>query len=502
MIDNKMIEYQRRITRINNKIKILSDNGYNVDNYNLTIQSIIDSCNNNVTSIQKGNAQVQIKNMNADALFDETLKKLKDLENEIASEDANIKMKKTYESILELSKDDDIDDENYEQLDRTLVMASHELSKLKITDLEKGQELIKLLYKACYHVIKLEICKYGYSKLLVKINNLDQGCEFLNNVIKEDLDSFDLEDKTNSDIKKRLDELSKKGLDSSLCDLELIIRITVRDYPSLRIKINNDYINRSSELDWNNSRLISKKDFKKERLKLKKKEKQARITAGLAAILAGISIANAASSISSVEDNSLLYSEGAYSIVETYDTVSDTTLKSNEYRVKDSNVIIVDYGKVDENNNRDVKTYHLNTSVLDVEDIAMIDTADLNTYDNETIEYDDTQLSKESYKVIEKVLERDETNTMEVLDEHKVKIHNTIINICAQVCAATIGLSISELIINRKKFKENNLEIDKLDKEIEDLMKKEEQLEDMYDELSKSNDVVKTIHNPYRSKRK
>ena len=35
-----------------------------------------------------------------------------------------------------------------------------------------------------------------------------------------------------------------------------------------------------------------------------------------------------------------------------------------------------------------------------------------------------------------------------------------------------------------------------------DLMKKEEQLEDMYDELSKANDVVKTIHNPYRTKRK
>ena len=158
MFDNKMIEYQRRIARINNKIKILSDNGYNVDNYNLTIQSIIDSCNNNVTTIKQGNAQVQIKNMNADAMYDEALKKLKDLENEIASEDTNIKMKKTYESILELSKDDDIDDENFEQLDRTLVMASHELSKLKITDLEKGQELIKLLYKACYHVIKLEIC--------------------------------------------------------------------------------------------------------------------------------------------------------------------------------------------------------------------------------------------------------------------------------------------------------------------------------------------------------
>ena len=31
MFDNKMIEYQRRIARINNKIKILSDNGYNVD---------------------------------------------------------------------------------------------------------------------------------------------------------------------------------------------------------------------------------------------------------------------------------------------------------------------------------------------------------------------------------------------------------------------------------------------------------------------------------------
>ena len=52
MFDNKMIEYQRRIARINNKIKILSDNGYNVDNYNLTIQSIIDSCNNNVTTIR------------------------------------------------------------------------------------------------------------------------------------------------------------------------------------------------------------------------------------------------------------------------------------------------------------------------------------------------------------------------------------------------------------------------------------------------------------------
>ena len=49
---------------------------------------------------------------------------------------------------------------------------------------------------------------------------------------------------------------------------------------------------------------------------------------------------------------------------------------------------------------------------------------------------------------------------------------------------------------------QNNMEIDKLDKEIEDLMKKEERLEDMYDELSKTNDVVKTIHNPYRTKRK
>ena len=132
----------------------------------------------------------------------------------------------------------------------------------------------------------------------------------------------------------------------------------------------------------------------------------------------------------------------------------------------------------------------------------MIDTTDLNTYDNETIKYDDTQLSRESYKVIEKVLKRDETNTMEVLDEHKVKIHNKIMHICAQVCAATIGLSISELIIKRKEFKKNNMEIDKLDKEIEDLMKKNEQLEDMYDELSKANDVVKTIHNPYRTKRK
>ena len=300
----------------------------------------------------------------------------------------------------------------------------------------------------------------------------------------------------------KYDELSKKGLDSSLCDLELIVRITVRDYPSLRIKINNDYINRSSELDWNNTRLISKKENKKERLSLKKKEKQAKIFAGIAAIMASISIVNAVKSTSGVEDNSLLYSEGAYSIIETYDTISGTTLKSNEYRVKDSNVIIVDYGKVDKNNKREVKTYHLNTSVLDAEDISMIDTTDLNTYDNETILYDDTQLSKESYKVIEKVLKRDETNTTEVLDEHKVKIHNTIMNICAQIAGVTLGISIAELIIKRKEFKENNMEIDKLNKEIEDLMKKEEQLEDMYDELSKANDVVKTIHNPYRTKRK
>ena len=60
MFDNKMIEYQRRIARINNKIKILSDNGYNVDNYNLTIQSIIDSCNNNVTTIKQVQKRVGI----------------------------------------------------------------------------------------------------------------------------------------------------------------------------------------------------------------------------------------------------------------------------------------------------------------------------------------------------------------------------------------------------------------------------------------------------------
>lgn len=500
MFDNKMIEYQRRIARINNKIKILSDNGYNVDNYNLTIQSIIDSCNNNVTTIEQGNAQVQIKNMNADAMYDEALKKLKDLENEIAGEDAYIKMKKTYESILELSNENDIDDDNFEQLDRTLVMATHELSKLKITDFKKGQELIKLLYKACYHVIKLEICKYGYSKLLVKINNLDRGCEFLNNVIKEDLDSFDLEDKSNRDIKKRLDELSKNGLNSSLCDLELIIRLIIRDKHYLQWKINDNYINRSSEMDWNSSRLMSRKENRKERLTLKKKEKQAKIFAGISIALATYSITSSLSSLN-YEDSPKLYSEGDHSIVESYDTISNTTLKSNEYRVKDSNVIIIDYGKVDKNNKREVKTYHLNTSVLDTEEIAKIDTTDLKTYDKETILYDETQLSRESYKVIEKVLKRDETNTKEVLDDAKVKRKEKFTQISIGIASSAIGMSLATLITKRKEFKENNMEIDKLDKEIEDLMKKEEQLEDMYDELSKANDVVKSIDNPYGLKR-
>ena len=500
MFDNKMIEYQRRIARINNKIKILSDNGYNVDNYNLTIQSIIDSCNNNVTTIKQGNAQVQIKNMNADAMYDEALKKLKDLENEIAGEDAYIKMKKTYESILELSNENDIDDDNFEQLDRTLVMASADLSKLKITDLEKGQELIKLLYKACYHVIKLEICKYGYSKLLVKINNLDRGCEFLNNVIKEDLDSFDLEDKSNRDIKKRLDELSKNGLNSSLCDLELIIRLIIRDKHYLQWKINDNYINRSSEMDWNSSRLMSRKENRKERLTLKKKEKQAKIFAGISIALATYSITSSLSSLN-YEDNPKLYSEGDHSIVESYDTISNTTLKSNEYRVKDSNVIIIDYGKVDKNNKREVKTYHLNTSVLDTEEIAKIDTTDLKTYDKETILYDETQLSRESYKVIEKVLKRDETNTKEVLDDAKVKRKEKFTQISIGIASSAIGMSLATLITKRKEFEENNMEIDNLDKEIEDLMKKEEQLEDMYDELSKANDVVKSIDNPYGLKR-
>ena len=71
------------------------------------------------------------------------------------------------------------------------------------------------------------------------------------------------------------------------------------------------------------------------------------------------------------------------------------------------------------------------------------------------IEYDG-----KSYKVIEKVLKRDETNTTEVLDEHKVKIHNTIMNICAQIAGVTLGISIAELIIKRKEFKDNNMEID------------------------------------------
>ena len=163
MIDNKMIEYQRRIAKLVNKIKILSDNGYNVDNYNNTIQSIINSCNNDVITIEQGNSQVQIKNMNADLIYDEAFKKLNELDKEIDSEKNYIKFKKTYESILELSNDYNIDDDNFNELDRTLSMGYYELSKLKITDLEKSKTLIELLYKACYHVIKLEICKYGYS---------------------------------------------------------------------------------------------------------------------------------------------------------------------------------------------------------------------------------------------------------------------------------------------------------------------------------------------------
>lgn len=502
MIDNKMIEYQRRIAKLVNKIKILSDNGYNVDNYNDTIQNIINSCNNDVITIEQGNSQVQIKNMNADLIYDEAFRKLNELDKEIDSEKNYIKFKKTYESILELSNDYNIDDDNFNELDRTLSMGYYELSKLKITDLEKSKTLIELLYKACYHVIKLEICKYGYSKLLVKINNSNQGCEFLNNVIKEDLNKFNFEDMCNNDIKKRINELSKNGLDANLCDLDLIVRITIRDYPNLKNEINKYYESRTTDIEWNNSKLESKNNDKKDKLKIINKYKKGKIITGCTAILTSILVSLGMKSNIDIESNSNLYSEGSYSVIETYDTISNTTTIDNEYKINDTNVVIMDYGEVNDKDKREVKTYHLNTSVLDIEDINKINTSDLTTYDKETIKYDDTQLSKDSYKVIEKVIERDNTNTTQVLDDNKVKKHKDITSTLISLNSSILGVAISQLLFKRKESKIYKKDLEIIDNEINELVNKKEKLEDMYSELTKSNEVVKGIYNPYKLKRK
>lgn len=499
---NKMIEYQRKVASINNKINILSENGYDVSEYQETIKNIVNTCDNSVSTISQGNMQVQVKNMDADANYDCALKNLKNLENIIDNENKYIKLKISYEEIIKITDIDEIDDDNFKELDRVLSMGTYELSKLRITDLEKSKYLIELLYKACYHVIKLEIRKYGYSNLLVKINNLEYGCEFLNNEIKKDINTFDLEDESNADIKNRINELSKNGLDANLCDFDLILRMIIRDYPKLKWDISSNYIEVSENIKSNNYKITSKNNQKTERMKLQKNQKKSKILAACSGIITTLVVFSSIKFNNNLEDNKNLYSEGVYSKIEVYDSESNSISNKSEYKIKDSDIVIYDYGSVNDNNKREVKTYKMNTNDLDISDIAKIDTNDLVVDSEKKIKYDDTQISKDAYKVIEKVIDRDDTNTKEILDEKKVNKHSKLVYYCTIFTSSILGICFGEVISNRKKYKENDKEIKELAESICELMKENEENKYLEKDLSRANDIVKTIHAPYESKRK
>ena len=106
------------------------------------------------------------------------------------------------------------------------------LSKLRYSGTIRYQDEQRVVEKAfdiAYKFIKLELINFGESKIYEASKDQEIDCSFFNEKVSKEIKKLNLNDSKNLRLKLRLYELKKKGLGSSLFDIDVIKALVALD---------------------------------------------------------------------------------------------------------------------------------------------------------------------------------------------------------------------------------------------------------------------------------
>ena len=143
--------------------------------------------------------------------------------------------------ILE-NKDEYISEEELNEYIRMILSYIADINSLSITEYGKIEQTTLLLYKTAYEVIKLELLKSDSSIVLHQINLSADNIEFINNLVKEDLENIRGTDDNH------ISNLTKDVLDVTLANELLIQLLLLKSHPELKTRIHNNMVKLSSKI--------------------------------------------------------------------------------------------------------------------------------------------------------------------------------------------------------------------------------------------------------------
>ncbi len=454
-------------SRIRDKIDILNRYGFDTKEYEEALNSIINSTNDNIETNSESCSDVAVKFVN-EAAYASTLKKLKLLEDELSEKQALVKIYFRISSLnVEVKKTVDFSEEKIDMYVEESKKILEESNHIKNASLSETKKITLDIYNAIYEVIKLELLANGKSSLLNYMLSNKIGLEFINDLVREDIELLKQKDLYNSEVEKYVNEVSKDGIDYTYANDELILSIALL----LDNRVNNRLRNRKVELKEEIDKIAEKSEENeeiKDELEEKRYKKSRRRTrnkaqASIGAIILALTCIGykAFPALTKSECTEVTYKTTR----EAYDTISDETRTEETYGNKDKSEFtkLKVYGPVREDGKREVTVYSL--SDLEFDDLSEYTEAvsEKTAYKGkQTVDYSfGEQLSREEYSVVEKMTYGE---AKEEFNEEKYnKELITIYRFCQIVGGTSAMLLFTGLLssmITNKKIKDLDSSID------------------------------------------
>lgn len=462
--------YQEVLLAISN-IKNL---GFDTSEFENSLKTIHNDVNNNVkVNYVKGMAEASYIQSYTTGINE--LNKLK-----IKLDNYNIYMSaySTCNYINMLLKDN-ISKRELEKCISKMIAVLKNINKSRTIDYDNERHIVEKIYETAYNVIKLEIMMTGDSQLYLFVKNEDTNISYFNGLIIKDIETIDLENEENKNIKTKMFELGQNGIYSNYLDLGLIKLILLAN-GNLDIKkaINDNAINLANEIDANIEKIRSKtKDITEkkeitenigESLIRKIKDARKRVVSSILTIAlvisGGIGAAKLAKNVSEnggyIKYTQIMTSDGAK-----YNN-ANTEVTSNEY--KDDEVTV----KVSQKDGNEYKYQE-----YDISDINL----------NSIEEYYDYALKNYAIDLENGSLEikRDSYQLKKPLDEAILMVYGMYIILLMLLELFSIGKMSNDDVswyhyIKIKKILEDTK---KINEEKDDLTAHNKELNDYYDEM-------------------
>lgn len=484
---NQLVKLNSQISRINDKLDIIKE-FTDITPLISKLESIKNKSTSSIENITVGNMAVQ--KLTADGKYEESFKELDELEKIIDSYDLYIKITNSCNNILNNGKN--LDDKELDIYVRTILMNILELDKISITDIKKGNNLINLVYKTAYCIIKIELEKNGTSVVLDKINNSLNGKEFINDFIREDIKKYDMNKNNNKNISDRINELTKEGLNYSLADEKLLLLLISKENPDLEYQLKNKF----NRTEYSKSSSLMEIDSKKVKIDCKKinttwNKKSKKFTTFMLSLWSGFVIFESTVLGIAILKKDKCNDEQYMTQKTVHNTVDNNVETIKEYAtIEDGNSKIIVYDKVKDGlfgEKRKIYTYDLGQTDMSIEEIEKIDIDSLKVDSKETIKYDPSQLSKDSYSIIEEIDNIDKNDITYKFDNNQYAL-----SLILPILWILYGLIQTKKYIKELKKELEKENIDK--KELEQLKIELNSLVDEYNKLNETYEKTKKIY--------